>query len=243
MWFSLAAEQGDPDAGKKRDEVAGQDGPRIAGRGRRTCWRSSRSPSLILPQTRSPRRLAAGTPGAAPLDPDATRAGRRAIADAAIEWTRAGGQPTLACRSRGPDITLRRLPREDDMDPEPAGASPRLRLRLIGLTDLHANLLPYDYYRDRPDDSVGLARAASLIAQARSGSAKLPAVRQRRHSSGHAARRLRRRPLTQGSARRPSRDRGDELARLRRGDAWQSRVQLRPQGSRARLRRRAFPVV
>ena len=53
------------------------------------------------------------------------------------------------------------------MDPEHAGASPRLRLRLIGLTDLHANLYPYDYYRDRPDDSVGLARAASLIAQAR----------------------------------------------------------------------------
>jgi 2',3'-cyclic-nucleotide 2'-phosphodiesterase / 3'-nucleotidase len=49
-----------------------------------------------------------------------------------------------------------------------AGVEPRLRLRLIGLTDLHANLYPYDYYRDRPDDSVGLARAASLIAEARS---------------------------------------------------------------------------
>jgi len=44
---------------------------------------------------------------------------------------------------------------------------PRLRLRLLGVTDLHANLYPYDYYRDRPDDSVGLARAASLIAEAR----------------------------------------------------------------------------
>ena len=41
-------------------------------------------------------------------------------------------------------------------------------MRLIGLTDLHANLYPYDYYRDRPDNSVGLARAASLIAEARS---------------------------------------------------------------------------
>jgi 2',3'-cyclic-nucleotide 2'-phosphodiesterase/3'-nucleotidase len=40
-------------------------------------------------------------------------------------------------------------------------------LRLLGLTDLHANLYPYDYYRDRPDDSVGLARAASLVAEAR----------------------------------------------------------------------------
>ncbi len=44
---------------------------------------------------------------------------------------------------------------------------PRLRLRLLGLTDLHANLYPYDYYRDRPDNSVGLARAASLVRQAR----------------------------------------------------------------------------
>jgi 2',3'-cyclic-nucleotide 2'-phosphodiesterase/3'-nucleotidase len=49
-------------------------------------------------------------------------------------------------------------------------AAPRLRLRLLGLTDLHANLYPYDYYRDRPDDSVGLARTASLIAEARSAS-------------------------------------------------------------------------
>ena len=54
------------------------------------------------------------------------------------------------------------------MEPPLAGAEPRLRLRLIGLTDLHANLYPYDYYRDRPDNSVGLARAASLIAEARS---------------------------------------------------------------------------
>src|ERR1700693_4276589 len=46
-------------------------------------------------------------------------------------------------------------------------ALPRLRLRPPGLTDLHANLYPYDYYRDCPDDSVGLARAASLVAEAR----------------------------------------------------------------------------
>ena len=50
------------------------------------------------------------------------------------------------------------------MEPPLAGAESTLRLRLIGLTDLHANLYPYDYYRDRPDDAVGLARAASLIA-------------------------------------------------------------------------------
>jgi 2',3'-cyclic-nucleotide 2'-phosphodiesterase / 3'-nucleotidase len=44
---------------------------------------------------------------------------------------------------------------------------PRLRLRLLGVTDLHANLYPYDYYRDCPDNSIGLARTASLIAKAR----------------------------------------------------------------------------
>lgn len=53
------------------------------------------------------------------------------------------------------------------MDPPLASLKPGLRLRLLGLTDLHANLYPYDYYRDCADDSVGLARAASLVAEAR----------------------------------------------------------------------------
>jgi 2',3'-cyclic-nucleotide 2'-phosphodiesterase/3'-nucleotidase len=57
--------------------------------------------------------------------------------------------------------------RELEMDPPVAGLTPRLLLRLLGLTDLHANLYPYDYYRDCPDDSVGLARAASLVEEAR----------------------------------------------------------------------------
>src|ERR1700722_12796996 len=57
--------------------------------------------------------------------------------------------------------------RELEMGPALASPKPRLRLRLLGLTDLHANLYPYDYYRDCPDDSVGLARVASLVAEAR----------------------------------------------------------------------------
>jgi 2',3'-cyclic-nucleotide 2'-phosphodiesterase / 3'-nucleotidase len=57
--------------------------------------------------------------------------------------------------------------RELEMDPPLASPKPRLRLRLLGLTDLHANLYPYDYYRDCQDDSVGLVRAASLVAEAR----------------------------------------------------------------------------
>ncbi|KAA2215100.1 bifunctional 2',3'-cyclic-nucleotide 2'-phosphodiesterase/3'-nucleotidase [Teichococcus oryzae] len=52
--------------------------------------------------------------------------------------------------------------------PLAAQASPdRMRLRLLGTTDLHVNVFPYDYYRDRADDTVGLARTASLIAAAR----------------------------------------------------------------------------
>src|SRR6202046_4033237 len=57
--------------------------------------------------------------------------------------------------------------RELEMGPALASSKPRLRLRLLGLTDLHANLYPYDYYRDCSDNSVGLARAASLVAEAR----------------------------------------------------------------------------
>jgi 2',3'-cyclic-nucleotide 2'-phosphodiesterase/3'-nucleotidase len=46
-----------------------------------------------------------------------------------------------------------------------------IRLRLIGTSDLHAYLYPYDYYRDRPDETVGLAKTATLISAARAESA------------------------------------------------------------------------
>ena len=46
-----------------------------------------------------------------------------------------------------------------------------IRLRLIGTSDLHAYLYPYDYYRDRPDETVGLAKIAALISAARAESA------------------------------------------------------------------------
>ncbi len=36
-------------------------------------------------------------------------------------------------------------------------------LRLMETTDLHVHVFPYDYYSDRPVDTVGLARTASLI--------------------------------------------------------------------------------
>lgn len=42
------------------------------------------------------------------------------------------------------------------------------RLRIIATTDVHVHLMGYDYYTDRPDPSLGLAHAATLIAAARS---------------------------------------------------------------------------
>ncbi len=40
-------------------------------------------------------------------------------------------------------------------------------LRILATTDLHANMLAWNYHANRPDDQVGLARVASLIRQAR----------------------------------------------------------------------------
>ncbi len=40
-------------------------------------------------------------------------------------------------------------------------------LRLMETTDLHVHVYPYDYYADRPIDTVGLARTASLIKEIR----------------------------------------------------------------------------
>ncbi|UXX84600.1 hypothetical protein [Roseovarius pelagicus] len=37
----------------------------------------------------------------------------------------------------------------------------------MSTTDLHANLLPYDYYADKGDQPYGLARTATLIRAAR----------------------------------------------------------------------------
>ena len=40
-------------------------------------------------------------------------------------------------------------------------ADPVVKLRILETTDLHVNVLPYDYYRDAADDTVGLARTAA----------------------------------------------------------------------------------
>ncbi len=44
-------------------------------------------------------------------------------------------------------------------------------LRIFETTDMHMHVFPYDYYADRPDDTVGLSRVATLIAHLRGGAA------------------------------------------------------------------------
>lgn len=43
----------------------------------------------------------------------------------------------------------------------------RVDLRLMETTDIHANVMSYNYYVDGPDDTIGLVRTATLIKQAR----------------------------------------------------------------------------
>lgn len=42
-------------------------------------------------------------------------------------------------------------------------AANQAHLRIMETTDLHVHVFPYDYYRDRPADTVGLSRTAALI--------------------------------------------------------------------------------
>jgi 2',3'-cyclic-nucleotide 2'-phosphodiesterase/3'-nucleotidase len=47
--------------------------------------------------------------------------------------------------------------------PAAAQSPARLKLRVLETTDLHVNVVPYDYFRDAADDTVGLAKTATLI--------------------------------------------------------------------------------
>jgi 2',3'-cyclic-nucleotide 2'-phosphodiesterase/3'-nucleotidase len=47
--------------------------------------------------------------------------------------------------------------------PAVAQTPARLKLRVLETTDLHVNVVPYDYFRDAADDTVGLAKTATLI--------------------------------------------------------------------------------
>ncbi len=49
-------------------------------------------------------------------------------------------------------------------------ATNQAHLRLMETTDLHVHVFPYDYYADRPVDTVGLSRTASIIEDVRAES-------------------------------------------------------------------------
>ena len=49
----------------------------------------------------------------------------------------------------------------------PLIGTPVIKLRLLETSDLHMFALDWDYYQDKPDPTVGLAKTATLIAQAR----------------------------------------------------------------------------
>ncbi|MFT7311147.1 MAG: 2',3'-cyclic-nucleotide 2'-phosphodiesterase/3'-nucleotidase [Paracoccaceae bacterium] len=49
-------------------------------------------------------------------------------------------------------------------------AANQAHLRIMETTDLHVHVYPYDYYSDRPVDTVGLARTASIIKDIRAES-------------------------------------------------------------------------
>lgn len=53
------------------------------------------------------------------------------------------------------------------LTPVSAQANPTLKLRLLETTDIHTNIVNYDYYQDKETDEFGLAKTATLIKKAR----------------------------------------------------------------------------
>ena len=49
----------------------------------------------------------------------------------------------------------------------PVEANTTVALRILGTTDIHTNIMNYDYYKDAPTNSLGLAKTALLIEKAR----------------------------------------------------------------------------
>ncbi len=49
-----------------------------------------------------------------------------------------------------------------------AASGNQAHLRIMETTDIHVHVFPYDYYADKPRDTVGLSRTASIINQIRS---------------------------------------------------------------------------
>ena len=49
----------------------------------------------------------------------------------------------------------------------PAAWAQQIKLRILETTDVHMNLMAYDYYQDKPVEDIGLARTVTLIKAAR----------------------------------------------------------------------------
>lgn len=67
------------------------------------------------------------------------------------------------CSDSDNDVDIN-VPKGPDIPKEGTAVS----LRLLETTDLHANVLNYNYFSDKQDDKVGLVKTAALIHQARS---------------------------------------------------------------------------
>ena len=230
LWFSLAAQQGDTDAAKKRDEIAGQ-----------------MDPASLASAVEALMKFRTVKPDPAANDVAAPPGGWDAKSDSLRSIASRRGSPAKRLFDRNVrrrDDPFIAVPTSRDKAqalpqgrPEsPARQSrPRLRLRLLGLTDLHANLYPYDYYRDCPDDSVGLARAASLIAEARGEAPNCLLFDNGDILQGTPLGDFAAETTATDPKRDPPRHRRHEHARLCGRDARQPRFQLWPRGPRARL--------
>lgn len=49
---------------------------------------------------------------------------------------------------------------------KPAGSNSTVSLRILGTSDIHTNIMNYDYYKDTESNSLGLVKTATLIKQA-----------------------------------------------------------------------------
>lgn len=76
-----------------------------------------------------------------------------------------------ACGGGGSSTEILKAPPDQipNVNPEiiPVEEPSRVVLRVMETTDLHANIMNYNYYRGSADDSVGLVKTASLIQAAR----------------------------------------------------------------------------
>lgn len=93
--------------------------------------------------------------GCPPSRPPLRQQGHPVDQPARLAGPQPGGEPGKAAPAPAPDGTPR------------AVAAGALRLRLLATTDLHGQILSYDYFANRPQYGMGLAQTAALIAAAR----------------------------------------------------------------------------